>query len=83
MEEEKKGFIGIQNWVGKLLLMIIGAVWLVSDLYDNIMANFFLTERSVESWGGLGDWGVLGASSGLILGGVYLNRLLDLINLKK
>jgi len=77
MEENKKGFVGIQNWLGKLILMVIGTIWLTSDVYDNIMANFFLTEREVADWGTLGDWGVLLASGGLIAGGVWLNKLIS------
>lgn len=77
MDEKKKGFIGIQNWLGKLILMLVGTVWLVSDVYDNILSNFFLTEREVVPWGTLGDFSVMGVCGGLIVGGVWLNKIIE------
>lgn len=82
MDEEKKGLIGVKNWIGKIFLMVLGAVWLVSDVYDNIMSNFFLTDRLVEKWGTIGDYGVLLSTSGLVLGGVYLNTLFEVLKNK-
>lgn len=81
-EKQKTGFIGIKNWIGKIILMIIGTVWLVSDVYDNIMSNFLLTDKDVAKWGTLGDWGVLFASVSLILGGYYLNTFFEIIKSK-
>lgn len=80
--EETKGLVGIKNWIGKIFLMVLGAIWLISDVYDNIMSNFFLTDREVEKWGTLGDYGVLLSTSGLILGGVYLNTLFEVLKNK-
>ena len=80
--EETKGLVCIKNWIGKIFLMVLGAIWLISDVYDNIMSNFFLTDREVEKWGTLGDYGVLLSTSGLILGGVYLNTLFEVLKNK-
>lgn len=74
---KEKGFKGVKNWIGKIILMIIGTVWLVSDVYDNVMSNFFLTERVVEKWGTSGDIKVLLATVSLVLGGVYLNTIFE------
>ncbi len=84
MEEEKKveedgKFVFVKNWIGKIILMIIGVIWLVSDLYDNIMHNFFLTDRDVENWGTMGDVLVLTATTALILGGWYLNTIFEVL----
>ena len=76
-EENKKGFVKVQNWLGKLTLYIIAAIWLVSDLYPHIMSNFFLTERDVPDWGTWNDVSVLLACGAMILGGYYLNTVFD------
>lgn len=81
-DEETKGLIGVKNWIGKIILMIFGIIWLASDLYDNVMSNFFLTERVVASWGTIGDILVLLSSSALILGGWYLNTIFEALKNK-
>lgn len=73
---------GIPNWIGKAILMAIATVWLVSDVYDNILSNFFLTEREVVPWGTAGDYGVLAVTASLILGGWYLNAILAKLGVK-
>ena len=79
---EEKGLIGIKNWIGKIILMLFGAIWLASDLYDNIMSNFFLTEKEVIPWGTLGDYGVVLVATSLILGGWYLNVIFEALKSK-
>ena len=81
-KEETKGFVGIKNWIGKIILMIIGTIWLVSDVYDNIMSNFLLTDKEVAKWGTLGDYGVVFVTVSLILGGWYLNTIFDVLKSK-
>jgi hypothetical protein len=68
---------GTQNWIGKVFLMVLAGIWLISDLYPHIMKNFFLTEREVPEWGTINDWGVLSACAVMIVGGIYLNKLLE------
>ena len=72
----------VKNIVGKLILMIVGTIWLVSDVYDNIISNFLLTDKEVAKWGTLGDYGVVFVTTSLILGGAYLNTLLDVFKKK-
>ena len=78
---KEKGIL-VKNWIGKLILMAVGTIWLVSDIYDNVMSNFFLTEREVASWGTSGDYGVAFVSSAFILGGVYLNTIFEVLKSK-
>ena len=66
-----------QNYIGKIVLFIIGTVWLISDVYDNIMSNFLLTDKEVAKWGTAGDYGVALISSAFILGGWYLNTIFN------
>tara|TARA_R110002051_G_scaffold297564_2_gene363992 strand:+ start:44191 stop:44445 length:255 start_codon:yes stop_codon:yes gene_type:complete len=81
MEEIKK-FTNIQNWLGKLILMLFATIWLASNIYPHIMKGFMLTEREIPEWGTLSDYGVLSVTTLMILGGVYLNTLLDFIKSK-
>lgn len=70
----------IKNILAKVILMFIGTVWLTSDVYDNIMSNFLLTDKDVPKWGTLGDYGVVMVCLGFILGGVYLNTIFKTLN---
>lgn len=66
----------MKNRIAQGILMVIGTIWLSSDVYDNIMSNFFLTDREVEKWGTTGDYKVLGTCVLLILGGWQLNAII-------
>ena len=80
--KEEKRFVGVKNWIGKMILMVFGTIWLASDLYDNVMSNFLLTDKLVDKWGTTGDYGVAFVSTGFILGGYYLNTIFDFVKSK-
>ncbi|MEM1337253.1 MAG: hypothetical protein AAGF96_05860 [Bacteroidota bacterium] len=81
--EKLTGFLKIQNWLGKLTLYIIAVVWQLSELYPHIMSNLFLTDREVPDWGTASDILVLTVNAAMILGGLFLNRLMEFFKLKK
>lgn len=69
-------FEKVKTRLAQAILMVIGTIWLVSDVYDNIISNFLLTEKEVAKWGTKGDYGVVFVTTLLILGGWHLNAIL-------
>ena len=74
---DQKGKVGVDNWIGKIILIVIGTAWMAISFYPHAMADLFLTERVVSDWGTLADVAQLIAQIGLILGGTFLNKALD------
>jgi len=66
----------MKNKIAQGILMVIGTIWLSSDVYDNIMSNFLLTNKEVAKWGTKGDYGVVFVTTLLILGGWHLNAII-------
>lgn len=84
MENKKTlGWIRVQNWLGKLTLYVFGGLWFIISMYPHAMADLFLTDREVPDWGTTADVLQLVAQASLILGGVFLNRLIDYFTSKK
>ena len=76
--EEKKGFLGIQRWLGKAVLMAIATIWLSSHVYPHIATNFNFWEGvPIENWGTKSDYGQVGVTTAMILGGWNLNTIFD------
>lgn len=83
MTDKPKINIGIENWIGKIILIIIGTIWMVSSFYPHVMRDFFLTDRKIPEWGNMSDVAEFFAQTGLILGGAYLNKVLDFLTGRK
>lgn len=66
----------IRNWIGKTMLWLIGIALILSRVYPFIMVGFWLSDRPEPEVGTaffiLNFFGLV-----FILGGVYLNKLLD------
>lgn len=67
---------GYKNWIGKLLLWMIGLIMVSSQNYGLVLKGFFLTDKEVVfeivSYTTITSFGLL-----FIVGGIYLNKFLD------
>ena len=43
-------FEKVKTRLAQAILMIIGTIWLVSDVYDNIISNFLYYCHSDNNW---------------------------------
>lgn len=65
-----------KNWVGKLILWLLGLIMIISLNYAIILKGFLLTEKEIQleytSYITITSFGLL-----FIVGGMYLNKFLD------
>jgi len=67
----------IRNWIGKVFLLILGMIILISLFYAHVMSGLLLTDKEVHDFGTSGDWLQLTIGTGFVAGGVFLNNILD------
>lgn len=73
----------IRNWIGKLLLWVLGAIMIVGQNYGYILESFLLTDRTFPE-PTLKYYVISGAGLVFWIGGWRLNALVDkFLNLKK
>lgn len=65
-----------KNWIGKLLLWVIGMAMVASQNYVFVLKGFLLTDHEIDfeiiQYTTITSFGLL-----FIVGGIYLNKFLD------
>ncbi|MBD0822661.1 hypothetical protein [Aestuariibaculum marinum] len=65
-----------RNWIGKLILWVLGLVMVISQNWGMILKGFLLTEKEIHLdiaiYMVINSFGLL-----FIVGGIYLNKFLD------
>ena len=76
MKDQINKLTEIRNWIGKGFLLLLGMALLIALFYRDGMEMLMLTEKPAPDWSKT-HYIFLGTGSAFVIGGVYLNNILD------